>query len=129
MTLTFAQYPLLISLLFTSLSTIFAISLPPPSSVGSDLDWKTAVHRGTTLYQQLESGCYPDVVNPITRDQLLAIGFEFGDDEASTWPPIFNTQRVFDEAVVKAMKWTIGKDYWTSSCKRYCTPATFLLLE
>lgn len=68
----------------------------------------------------MESGCFPDIKDPITLPQLEALGFQIGHDASSKWPPKFGVLRVFNDLVMEKMGWSEGMDYWTTDCQRRC---------
>ena len=86
----------------------------PSANLSYDDIWFTAISKGTILYRQLQSGCYPDKQNPITRVQLVAKGWSIGEDDISEWPPRFDYQYAFRNFVMETMRWTRNKHYWTT---------------
>ena len=93
-----------------------------------DASWALAIRKGSMLFHELESGCYPDKVHPINLGDLLAIGFHIGDDNQRRWPPTFKAKSGFDSDVVKFLKWTerIGA-FYTAEVRRTCTSLIFAL--
>ncbi|KAL8915424.1 MAG: hypothetical protein Q9172_006872 [Xanthocarpia lactea] len=77
-------------------------------------NWDAAIRKGTILFQQLQSGCYPDTQNPIDREGLEAIGFTIrGEDQTNDWPPTFVKRSAMETKEVKMFKWTETEDaYW-----------------
>ncbi|KAL8963129.1 MAG: hypothetical protein Q9193_000564 [Seirophora villosa] len=88
-------------------------------------NWHAAVTRGKRLFDQLQSGCSPDAINPIDREGLRAIGFRIGTDEGSRWPPVFKERSIFTSTQMKWFRWSDGlaPAYWRTSVDRfYSTP-------
>ncbi|KAI4251792.1 MAG: hypothetical protein L6R42_008231 [Xanthoria sp. 1 TBL-2021] len=112
-----------LSLLIGFMASTTALYLPPLQATG-DLNWARAVVKGNRLLEQLQSGCYPDTINPIDLEGLRAIGFRIGDDERSRWPPNFQETSAFAAGQVTRFKWTARqKAYWRTSVDRlYYTP-------
>lgn len=107
----------------------FLISLIPitetlyvPVVQGSMQDWHAAVTKGTQLFNQLQSGCSPDAINPIDREGLRAIGFRIGTDEGSQWPPKFMGRSIFTSTQTKWFRWSddAAPAYWRTSVDRFC---------
>lgn len=101
-----------VALLLTSIIPTFASSSPLNASL--DEIWKNAVRRGSVLYDQMQSGCFPDKQNPVTFSELRAQGWELGDTTSPQpqWPP--RPQLPFiSGSVAKIMTdWTKGNDYY-----------------
>ena len=79
-----------------------------------DHDWSIAVRKGHLLYQNMQSGCFPDKKNPITLAQLEAQGWTFSEgtkSEPSFWPPNLSSWEGFSKSVVMKMGWSLSKDY------------------
>ncbi|KAI4101515.1 MAG: hypothetical protein LQ339_005012 [Xanthoria mediterranea] len=122
MTKTATLHPVSLSLLIGFIASTTALFLPPLRP--TEADWAHAVTKGTRLAQQMQSGCYPDTINPIHLDGLIAIGFRIGDDEKSRWPPTFEEASAFAPSQLSRFKWTARqKAYWRTSVDRlYNTP-------
>lgn len=109
-----------LSLLIGFMASTTALYLPPLQATG-DVNWARAVVKGNRLLEQLQSGCYPDTINPIDLEGLRAIGFRIGDDERSRWPPNFQETSAFAAGQVTRFKWTARqKAYWRTSVDRLC---------
>ncbi|KAL8654311.1 MAG: hypothetical protein Q9226_003486 [Calogaya cf. arnoldii] len=92
----------------------------PISQGANDAKWRLAVAKGTKLFDQLQSGCYPDTINPINFEGLEAIGFRIGTDQKSQWPPQFQETSVFAISQVNKFKWTSRQAaYWRTSVDRF----------
>lgn len=111
---------LVLALLSIIVTSIFLASFTAQLHVRDDEIWDKAVRQGTLLQQQMESRCYPDIANPITREQLEKLDFQIGSDDSSRWPPKSGILRVFNILVMETMGWTEGMDYWTIECERKC---------
>lgn len=101
----------------TSLFLFIALGytrIHPSTNLSDDDVWSTAISKGTILHRQLQSGCYPERQNSITRAQLVARGWTIGEDDISEWPPTFDYQYAFRDFVMDAMRWTKNKHYWTT---------------
>ena len=93
-----------------------SLSLPSNTSSTNDEDWATAVRKGTALYQQLQSGRFPDRENPVTVADLLA-----GRWELTNWPPEAQPVTVFSPALARFLGWTSEwnqEDYYTVDAGR-----------
>ncbi|KAL8712503.1 MAG: hypothetical protein Q9220_003351 [cf. Caloplaca sp. 1 TL-2023] len=113
------SFPLVLFLLLIETHLVLGLVVPP-RNVGESY-WDEAVKKGTALLGLINSGCVPDVVHPITREEMVAIGFRTGDDVASSWPPSWGGSSTFDEVAVKMFKWTIKKNaYWNTTITRHC---------
>lgn len=124
MTKSASLHPIALYLLIAFIASTTALFLPPLRS--TEADWARAVTKGTRLVQQMQSGCYPDTVNPVDLDALIAIGFRIGDDDKSRWPPTFEDASAFAPSQLSRFKWTARqKAYWRTNvdrlCKRSCT--------
>lgn len=97
-------------LFFLPLTILFAVMLftTPTISVIGDATWITAVRKGTHLYQQMQSGCYPEKSNPASIADLLAGGWEF----IPPWPPTKGVLTIFPPFVASYFGWTHGKDFF-----------------
>ncbi len=60
-----------LSFLLSPLLILPLLIAPSASSIG-DENWTTAVRKGSILYEQLQSGCFPEDVNPVTLADLQA---------------------------------------------------------
>lgn len=119
MTRTASLHPVSLSLLIGFIASTTALFLPPLRPPGAD--WARAVTKGTRLAQQMQSGCYPDTIDPIDLNGLIAIGFRIGDDEKSRWPPTFGEASAFSTSQLFRFKWTARqKAYWRTSVDRLC---------
>lgn len=119
MTRTASLHPISLSLLIGFIASTTALFRPPWRP--TEADWARAVTKGSRLVQKMQSGCYPDTVNPIDLDALIAIGFRIGDDEKSRWPPTFEEASVFAPSQLFRFKWTARqKAYWRTSVDRLC---------
>ncbi|KAL8851601.1 MAG: hypothetical protein Q9198_011063, partial [Flavoplaca austrocitrina] len=106
-------------LLISSITCTTALSAPRIQAT-NEVIWERALAKGTVLYQQLESGCYPDTVNPIDLEGLKAIGFHIGSDEKSYWPPKFQEKSAFSPGESHRFKWTTAQQaYWKTSVDRF----------
>ena len=104
---------------------LISVAAPPPPILLSenDANWAAAVNKGTKLFQQLQSGCYPDKTNPLDREALSAIGYRITgrDDQGSAWPPIFGRDSSLPVSIVRMFKWTENeKAYWNAIIRRDC---------
>lgn len=119
--------PLIIVCLLLVLTPLTVTLYVPSLYANSDANWALAVRKGTKLFAQMQSGCYPDDPKPLTRESLEAIGFSIGEDPATQWPPIFHKESFFETSQVKRFKWTEKEDaYWSTSVDRYCTVSLLL---
>lgn len=100
-----------VALLLISITPGFASSLPLNSSM--DELWKNSVRKGTFLYDQMQSGCFPDKQNPPTFSELRAQNWELGNGDPRR--DIFPARPVppyLSPSVAKFMTgWTKGNDY------------------
>ncbi|KAL9598711.1 MAG: hypothetical protein Q9219_004324 [cf. Caloplaca sp. 3 TL-2023] len=101
---------------FLAIIHTFATALPKnASSSGQEKPqfWTDAVRRGSILYDQMRTGCFPDKQEPITYDELLAQGWTVNDASgpAIQFPPIPRPPD-YSESVKKIMPWTKGDDYY-----------------
>lgn len=111
---------LLVSVSFISAS--YVPRTPSPRAANKDI-WTLAEERGERLYTELQSGCHPDVYKPITREELAAIGFHGVKDTGTQWPPMFETESIFEGSeTAKHFKWKAkaGKAYWRPELLRFC---------
>ena len=98
-----------------------SLSLPSNPSSTHDENWATAVRKGTVLYEQLQSGRFPDRETPVTVADLLA-----GRWELTGWPPQAEPVSVFSPGLARLLGWTMGlnqEDYYTIDAGRagmYC---------
>ncbi|KAL8915043.1 MAG: hypothetical protein Q9171_000483 [Xanthocarpia ochracea] len=108
--------PLVLIFLIVSTPLIFSLFVPslPPLHAINQANWDAAIRKGTLLFQQLQSGCYPDTQNPIDRKGLEAIGFTIrAEDQTNDWPPTFVKRSAMETKEVKMFKWTETEDaYW-----------------
>lgn len=116
-------------LILVSSPCVLSISVPSASRLtDGDASWDLAIRKGSMLFHELQSGCYPDKVNPLNLKALLAVGFHIGDEKERRWPPTFKARSGFEAEVVKFLKWT-EKDgaFWTAGVWRTCTSLISLL--
>ncbi|KAL8972227.1 MAG: hypothetical protein Q9197_002870 [Variospora fuerteventurae] len=112
-------YLTLIYLFISFIPAAVALYVPSLPATGDKDLWAVAVAKGTSLFQQLESGCYPDTINPIDREGLRAIGFRIGTNEQSQWPPIFQKRSVFTTGQMRQFNWAEKEPaYWKTSVER-----------
>lgn len=116
-----AESHLLLLYLLISLITCTTALYAPRIQATNEGAWERAVAKGTVLFQQLESGCYPDAVNPIDLEALRAIGFHIGNDAKSHWPPVFQETSAFPPGEARRFSWTTAQQaYWRTSVDRVC---------
>ena len=114
-----ADYSCFVPLLFffpVLLPQTASLSLPSNTSSTNDENWATAVRKGTVLYQQLQSGRFPDRKNLVTVADLLA-----GRWELTNWPPEAEPVNVFSPALARLFGWTSEwnqDDYYTVEAGR-----------
>ncbi|KAI4271512.1 MAG: hypothetical protein LQ337_005956 [Flavoplaca oasis] len=114
-----AESHLLLLYLLISLITCTTALYAPRIQATNEGAWERAVAKGTVLFQQLESGCYPDAVNPIDLEALRAIGFHIGNDAKSHWPPVFQETSAFPPGEARRFSWTTAQQaYWRTSVDR-----------
>ena len=87
-----------------------SLRLPSSNTLSYDETWSTAVRKGTLLYRQLQSGCFPDIERPITLGQLIKQGWYF--TEPGTWPPTLGYSTFFSEFEERTFGWTDGLHYY-----------------
>ena len=87
-----------------------SLRLPSSNTLSYDETWSTAVRKGTLLYRQLQSGCFPDIERPITLGQLIKQGWYF--TEPGTWPPSLGYSTFFSEFEERTFGWTDGLHYY-----------------
>ena len=99
-----------VALLLTSIIPIFASS---PLNASLDEMWKNAVRKGSLLYDQMQSGCFPDKEDPITFSELRAQGWEIGDGTSPRplWPPRPELPFISSSIARTMTEWTQGEDY------------------
>ena len=99
-------------LLLTSIIPTFANSSPLNASLYEI--WKNAVRRGSLLYDQMQSGCFPDKQNPITLSELRAQSWEGADTTGlePQWPPRPELPRLSGSVAKIMTDWTKGDDYY-----------------
>ena len=118
------RYSLLTCFPYTNL----AIILPSSNLINNDDDtnWATAIRQGTSLFHYLETGCYPDVPDPLSMDDLKARGWEIGNPYSGYWPPEFTR---FDKGsnyiggeVFDHFGWRDPEEgaFWYSDLRRDC---------
>ena len=116
--------PLVLILLILSTPLVVSLFVPslPPLHAINQANWDAAIRKGTLLFQQLQSGCYPDTQNPIDREGLEAIGFTIhAEDQTNDWPPTFVKRSAMETKEVKMFKWTETEDaYWRARVDREC---------
>lgn len=96
-----------LSFLLPQLLILPLLITPSASSIG-DENWTTAVRKGSILYEQLQSGCFPEDVNPVTLADLQAGEWDF----LPPWPPTGSFLDGFTPFVARTFGWTRGKDYY-----------------
>ena len=90
-----------------------SLSLPSTSSSFDDETWAKAVHQGSEVYQQLQSRSFPDIAIPPSLGDLLAHGWDLGDEgERVTWPPLRTGWFGLSDFVIRTMGWTETEDYY-----------------
>lgn len=80
--------------------------------------WRDAVRKGSILYDQMNSGCFPDKQNPITYPELLAQGWTVNDaagPEIQFPPP--PGPPTFGGNISGIMPFTNESDYYDASLK------------
>ena len=87
-----------------------SLRLPSVRTSSHEDTWSTAVRKGTVLYKQLQSGCFPDIEHPVTLGQLIKQGWHF--PEPGTWPPTLGYSNFFSEFEERTFGWTGGVDYY-----------------
>lgn len=97
----------------------------PPKNASMEEIWRDAVRRGSILYDQMQSGCFPDKRNPITFSELVAQNWTVNDAAGPEiqFPPRPQPPH-FSPSVAKMMPWTKGNDYYGTSLKHHI--GTFL---
>ena len=95
-----------------------ATSTPSNASSANSNIWSIAVQKGTLLYQQLLSGCFPDKEHPISFEDLLAQGWLFGDAHDHSWPPALEKPWGFSPYVRRIMGWSGGEEYYIQSIRK-----------
>ncbi|KAL8950684.1 MAG: hypothetical protein Q9222_003294 [Ikaeria aurantiellina] len=112
------------ALLLILIESRLVLSLYVPSVRVADANWNAAVEKGSRVLEELAKGCYPDTVDPITREDLVAIGYQIGNDDISRWPPTWGMPSTWDELAIKMFKWTVKQNgYWKTSINRvYFSP-------
>ena len=78
------------------------------SSIIRDESWDTAVRKGTVLFQQLQSGCFPERKNPITLSDLMRDQWQLRG-----WPPRAKGDSIFSSFIAQRFGFSQGKDYIT----------------
>ena len=96
----------LFSFLLFVFTSKFVYALPSNISFSNDSEWVKAVRKGATLFQQLQSGCYPDKQGPSVND-LLASRWSFAG-----WPPMAEPLPIFTRSTAQRFQWTTGRDYF-----------------
>ncbi|KAL8678992.1 MAG: hypothetical protein Q9186_004713, partial [Xanthomendoza sp. 1 TL-2023] len=107
-------------LLLFSTPLVTPLYLSPRGAINNDEDWDSAVVKGRNLYAQLQSGCYPDKTDPITREQLVASGYKIGEaGDDSAWPPTFRKFSDLEDDSIKLLRLTEHeKAYWRTTLVR-----------
>lgn len=84
----------------------------PPRSKPTNEDWKIAILKGTSLYQQLHSGCFPNVKEPVTVAKLVARGWALDGTGGSRWLPVIDYSDGFSQIVIIIKRWTDNSDFY-----------------
>lgn len=114
------------SLLLTSFPYTASASSPVISNLtDEDRYWAIAVRKGTTYFDYMETGCYPDKSNPLDKDDLEALGWQI------SWPPKlgrFDTQWIDGDAFEK-FGWMDPEEgaFWSNEVRRDCESLSLLL--
>ena len=105
-----------ITLVVISITPSLARSLPTNSTW--EEVWRDAVRKGGILYDQMQSGCFPDKQNPIKFSELLAQGWTVNDKSGPEiqFPPDL-TSPFLAGSVKRVLPWTQGDDYYGTSLK------------
>lgn len=121
----------ILSLLLTSVLLLLTLCIPYLTLATNDATWATAVQKGTKLFQLLQSGCYPDKVNPLSRESLMALGWRVGvgSEPDQNWPPKFHKDSHFSQREQKFFKWSERADaYWSTTVNHFSKASLFLPL-
>lgn len=76
-----------------------------------------AINKGTYLYRQLQSGCFPDIDNAVTFQDLIAHGWTMDGTGGSVWPPVKDHWEGFSQFVIRTMGWTDNSDYYVEGMR------------
>lgn len=106
----------LLPLLISPLTTPFTacLSIPSHNPTFNNTNWSIAVGKGTVLYQQLQSGRFPDKQHSITLEDLMAEKWHFRPE----WPPTAETLDFFSPLVVQALRLSVGTASYTVDVTR-----------
>ncbi|KAL8906148.1 MAG: hypothetical protein Q9171_006391 [Xanthocarpia ochracea] len=106
------------SLILLALVSLFAPSISTPTDTpisNNNPNWTIAVQKGTVLYAQLQSRCFPDRIKPMTVESLQADKWDF----TVPWPPPAESLTIFPIFVARMFGWTISdKDYYVEDVGR-----------